>query len=519
MTQLGFLLLQLGLAVGIPALIAIYASRRWRLWLLLLWVSAPLLVGIGLAASEMLSGKASPADLDKLIYGLLLIGSFLVLPWLIACGAGYAMGAMLRRRLSSPAVAVEPAAPHSVEPAAEPDEPAFGQAVDPRSPPTDPEAPSLSPPSGWQTAHIGLDHDDLVLDGLPIWSLPWRQETAEPVTLAHPAHPEQRHAFTIYTVDDGSRATRFAAAELSSGVWGFYRWVVPADAAAGTSADGSLRYEQDLGPFEHRRYDALAPVARLYDAATGVLLFDGANWASSRLVPQADGSLLLALDQRDWETIFHIDPAGGSFRDLTVAGDGRPLAQLAAAAAAARAECDDPANTYVGRRIAPDGSLLVELEAVEWGNSHWVRSPRVIEIATGRVLVDLWGTDCDAVVSFPRSRTVHLSLRRYHFGGGAEVEIDLADERYYLSEPSGSTGGPLSQLREALDVPSPDSAAGTARRPPIANPRPTARSWGVALLILLGAFGLIAAATMITLHFEQGPQPRKLDRIPPMPGR
>jgi hypothetical protein len=34
-------------------------------------------------------------------------------------------------------------------------------------------------------------------------------------------------------------------------------------------------------------------------------------------------------------------------------------------------------------------------------HTHWVNSPRVTEIATGRVLLDLWGTDWDAFVNFP----------------------------------------------------------------------------------------------------------------------
>ena len=47
-------------------------------------------------------------------------------------------------------------------------------------------------------------------------------------------------------------------------------------------------------------------------------------------------------------------------------------------------------------RLSPDGSIRVELAAVEWSNTHWVARPGVIEVASGRILLDLWGTDWDA---------------------------------------------------------------------------------------------------------------------------
>jgi hypothetical protein len=511
MTQFS-LFLQLGLALGVPALIALWTPLRWRMGALALWMAMPLLVLLALGASEIASGKASAADLDKLFYGVLLIGSVLALPWLMACAIGYALGAILRRMLRG-----APARPVAISIASPAERDAIPQ-VPFHPPPADPRAPTLSQPSGWQAAHIGFDHDGLLLDGLPVWSLPWREETSEPVILVHPAHPAQHHRFTIYSIDDGTRATRFAAAELSNTVWGFYRWIVSADAASGTSADGSLRYEHDLGPVRAGHYDAVSPVARLWEVKSGAFLFDGAAWTSSRIVPQSDGSMLLALEQSERQTIFRIDPVATSFRDLLGPQAMRPIVDLAAAASAARAECDDPANTYLGRRIAPDGSILVDLHAVEWSNTHWVRSPRVIEIATGRVLLDLWETDWDAAVSFPRAGAIRLSMRRYHFGGGAEAEIDLAGACYTLFDRAGATSGPLGALPAALETAACLEASEAPPRPKIASPRPTARNWFIALLILLGALLLIGAATALTLHFQPEPQKQKLDAIPPMPG-
>jgi hypothetical protein len=505
-------LFQLVLAIGVPALIALWVPLRWRICALALWIAMPLLVLLVLGGTEIASGKASPADLDKLFFGIALIGSVLALPWLAACGLGYGLGAFLRRLLGpSPVQADTVRVPTPDQPEAPPESVAYTR------PAPDPTTPTLSAPSGWQAAHIGFDHDDLVLDGLPVWSLSWREEAREPVMLAHPAYPTQLHRFRIYTVDDGTRATRFAAAELSNTVWGFYRWIVPADAASGASADGALRYEHDLGPLRAGRYDAVSPIARLWNAATGALLFDGSAWTSSRIVPQSDGSMLLSLEQNEQQTIFRIDPATGTFRDLAGVPGMRPVTELAAEAAAARAACDDPANTYLSRWIAPDGSMRVDSQAVEWSNTHWVRSPRVLEIATGRVLLDLWGTDWDASVSFPNRATIRLSLRRYHFGGGAEAEIDLAADRYTVFGRRGATSGPLVQLPAALETEARLEAAEAPPRPKIAPSRPTAWNWFVALLILLAALLTIALATMLSLYFQPEPAKQKLDTIPPMP--
>ena len=74
----------------------------------------------------------------------------------------------------------------------------------------------------WRAVHVGFANDDLSIGGVEVWKRKWRA-TREPVLqLPHPAYPEQRHHVAIYAVDGPAGPVRFAAGELSNGVWGFY---------------------------------------------------------------------------------------------------------------------------------------------------------------------------------------------------------------------------------------------------------------------------------------------------------
>ena len=74
----------------------------------------------------------------------------------------------------------------------------------------------------WRAAHVGLEGDGLTIDGVEIWKQTWHSAGEAPLSLPHPSHPNQRHRFEIYQVGDAQRPIRFAAGELSNGVWGFY---------------------------------------------------------------------------------------------------------------------------------------------------------------------------------------------------------------------------------------------------------------------------------------------------------
>ena len=66
--------------------------------------------------------------------------------------------------------------------------------------------------------------------------------------------------------------------------------------------------------------------------------------------------------------------------------------------------------------ISPDGTILVEFDVDEFRASHWVYSPRITDVKSKEVLLDLWGTPWDGVVSFGGNGEVILRLRRYPNG-------------------------------------------------------------------------------------------------------
>jgi hypothetical protein len=76
--------------------------------------------------------------------------------------------------------------------------------------------------SGWRNFHIGSEGDGLTINGVAIWQQEWRRTGEGSLELPHPNHLHQRHRFNIYEVGRVDDPVRFAAGELSNGVWGFY---------------------------------------------------------------------------------------------------------------------------------------------------------------------------------------------------------------------------------------------------------------------------------------------------------
>jgi hypothetical protein len=403
-------------------------------------------------------------------------------------------------------------------------------------------APSFeSPPtSAWREAHIGFANDGLTLDGLDVWQSPWRPVDGFALELPHPAHPQQIHSYDIYDIGPINQPVRFAAGEVSNGVWGFY---VPPNPSVSSfnSADGSLRIEQRFhDPFDGRDEPARS-WAVVIDVESGCVLVDCRAWESSHSVCNADGSLFLHLQSNGYESLFRIDPVKRSFSNVGEAGSTRSLSGLAHVVERSRRLSDEKERTPSYRRISADGLYRVDLFSVEWSSSHWVNSPRVIETASGRIVFDLWDSDWDAVVSFPEAHVVNLDLRRYRGGGSFVLTLDFAQGVYRIHPhiEDGRTGlsGPIEQAAAALRAHSHGFAArvhqhwGSRAAPGRIIQMPTGERWsskapgklwrmpawrkaGLILAAALSAIVLIAGVTFATTT----PVAQKLDRVPPMPG-
>jgi hypothetical protein len=74
----------------------------------------------------------------------------------------------------------------------------------------------------WREAAIGLGIEPIEVGGYNVWKEDWRPVDAPEVLLPHPDYPKQIRSYKIYEIGDAKRPVRFAVAELSNQVWGFY---------------------------------------------------------------------------------------------------------------------------------------------------------------------------------------------------------------------------------------------------------------------------------------------------------
>ncbi|MFN8076058.1 MAG: hypothetical protein U0Q15_11635 [Kineosporiaceae bacterium] len=89
-------------------------------------------------------------------------------------------------------------------------------------------APSVTP--GWRLVRIGVEGDDVDVDGVNPWSLAAWGAPLGTIVVAHPSYPAQRHIMSIYRpFRPGGGPVEFAAGEFSNGVWGIFQRLRGAD--------------------------------------------------------------------------------------------------------------------------------------------------------------------------------------------------------------------------------------------------------------------------------------------------
>ncbi|MFN4001519.1 hypothetical protein [Microcella sp.] len=78
------------------------------------------------------------------------------------------------------------------------------------------------PTDDWTPVGVVFENHPIEIDGVNPWQQSW-QSTGAIAYVRHPAHPTQVHDVSVYDMQVEGRTIRFAAGELSNGVWGFYR--------------------------------------------------------------------------------------------------------------------------------------------------------------------------------------------------------------------------------------------------------------------------------------------------------
>jgi hypothetical protein len=75
--------------------------------------------------------------------------------------------------------------------------------------------------AGWTNASICVEGAAVSINGLSPWSLSWQRTSEELIIVPHPNYATERHKAWVHEIEDNAKRIRFAACELSNGVWGF----------------------------------------------------------------------------------------------------------------------------------------------------------------------------------------------------------------------------------------------------------------------------------------------------------
>jgi hypothetical protein len=87
--------LEIGGAMVVPVLLALFLPRRWRMEGLLLWLAAPVVVYVVVIVWETVTGPPTPNVLGVALMAMM-IGAMVAIPWLVVCGLAFMVGLLLR---------------------------------------------------------------------------------------------------------------------------------------------------------------------------------------------------------------------------------------------------------------------------------------------------------------------------------------------------------------------------------------------------------------------------------------
>ena len=520
--------LQLIVPIVVSALVSACAPKRWLVRSMVAWVLSPALVYWVMAISELFGRSIPKNAFGTYLFGFMLIASVMAIPWAVMCVVGFAMGFVVRRRFQrktggsapQPVSIVHPSSSNRVMTSSR-QSGALVQSLPTRAaltarPPFD----SIERDAGWREAHIGFANSGLRLDGLEVWKEKWRSLHLPSVNLPHPAYRQQIHAYDIYEIGPLEKPVRFAVGELSNGVWGFY---IPQarHGESGHSVDGSITFIREGVRHVDGRDDSDGWII-LSETSTGRVLADCKSWDSSEVETQPDGSLFLRLQANGFETVVRIAPVARNFSDLAEAGANIELSNLTNTLESRLLAIHHRDRAPIDRRISRDGRFRVDLYSVEWANTHWVNSPRLIENRTGQVHLDLWSSAWDATVTLFDAHRLRLDMRCYGRACNAELEIDLNARSFQLACEGRS--GRTTQTDKLEYLPKTLAEVSAQGHSTLSSAWPQCRpqrlvspfaAWRIAVMILVAAIIVIALVAVVARNTSQHAA-QKLDKVPAM---
>ena len=100
--------------------------------------------------------------------------------------------------------------------------------------------------------------------------------------------------------------------------------------------------------------------------------------------------------------------------------------------------------------FSPDGRIRVDWGVSTGRMSHEIWSPRIIDVETGQVLLDLWEDGSwDASIRWLEDGLMHMSIRHYSEGGATILKVTV-DRTNNIFRVDDGEPQPLNRLPEQV---------------------------------------------------------------------
>jgi hypothetical protein len=108
-----------------------------------------------------------------------------------------------------------------------------------------------------------------------------------------------------------------------------------------------------------------------------------------------------------------------------------------------------PRSVYLKEEVSPDGVWRVAYDYMDGEKSPLIVSPRVIEITTGRIVIDLWRSSLDGTVENFSPGGFHVTVRDPFYPKEIGATIDATTGTFTLHE-GPAEAHPLAEFDRVL---------------------------------------------------------------------